>query len=191
MGAAKKARRALRRQQRAESARSADVGSRESGKSSEASFGGIPGSSIKAVGILLRRHWRGVLCLTLLVAISYSPALDAEIVWDDKIFVDEPLIQQWSGIWSIWLSPREIREGHYWPVVYTSFWLEEKLWGFEPAGYHAVNVLLHLTNCLPVWILMARLDVAGAWAVAAVFAVHPLHVDSVAWIIERKDLLLV
>ena len=189
MGAAKKARRALRRQQRAESARSARDGIRGSGKSSAASFPGYPGASINAIGILLLRHWRGILCLSLLVAISYSPALDAEFIWDDSIFVDEPLIQQWSGIWSIWLSPSDIREGHYWPVVYSSFWLEHKLWGFEPAGYHAVNVLLHLANCLLVWILMVRLNVTGAWAVAAVFAVHPLHVDSVAWIIERKDLL--
>ena len=179
----------MRRQQRAESARSADVGSGGGGKSSGASFPSNPGGSINALGSLLRRHWSGVLCLTLLVAISYSPALEAGFVWDDKVFVDEPLIQQWSGIWDIWLSPRDIREGHYWPVVYSSFWLEEKLWGLEPAGYHAVNVLLHLANCLLVWILMARLNVAGAWAVAAVFAVHPLHVDSVAWIIERKDLL--
>ena len=154
-----------------------------------APFPGYPRASINAVGTLLLRHWRGILCLSLLVAISYSPTLDAEFIWDDSIFVDEPLIQQWSGIWSIWLSPRDIREGHYWPVVYSSFWLEEKLWGFEPAGYHAVNVLLHLANCLLVWILMVRLNVTGAWAVAAVFAVHPLHVDSVAWIIERKDLL--
>lgn len=189
MGAAKKARRALRRQQLAQSARSAPAGSRGSGKSSGALFPGHPGASIHSVGILLLRHWRGILCLGLLVAISYYPTLDAEFLWDDEIFVDEPLIQQWSGIWDIWLSPREIREGHYWPVVYSSFWLEHKLWGIEPAGFHAVNVLLHLANCLLVWSLMVRLNVKGAWAVAAVFAVHPLHVDSVAWIIERKDLL--
>lgn len=144
---------------------------------------------INAAGVLLLRHWRGILCLSLLVTICYYPTFDAEFVWDDSIFVDEPLIQQWSGTWDIWLSPREIREGHYWPVVYSSFWLEHRLWGLEPAGYHAVNVLLHLANCLLVWILMVRLDLKGSWAVAAVFAVHPLHVDSVAWIIERKDLL--
>ena len=189
MGAAKKARRAPRRKQSAESVRSDHVGIRENGKSREAAFPGLSGASINGAGILLLRYWRGILCLTLLVAISYFPALDAEFIWDDKIFLDEPLIQQWSGIWSIWLSPRDLLEAHYWPVVYSSFWLEHKLWGFEPAGYHAVNVFLHLANSLLVWVLMMRLNVTGAWAVAAVFAVHPLHVDSVAWIIERKDLL--
>ena len=95
-----------------------------------------------------------------------------------------------SGLWQIWFSPSAIEgEGHYWPLVYTAFWLEHKLWGFAPAGYHIVNVLLHLVNTLLVWHLVRRLAVPGAWVVAAVFAVHPLHVESVAWVIERKDVL--
>ena len=111
-------------------------------------------------------------------------------MWDDVIFSEEPVIRRWSGLWNIWFSPADIRnEGHYWPIVYTTFWLEHKLWGLAPFGYHLVNVLLHLVNSLLVWRLLQRLDVPGAWAVAAVFAVHPLHVESVAWIIERKDLL--
>ena len=132
----------------------------------------------------------GVAGLGLLVAVSYLPALWAGFIWDDVIFTKEPVIRQWSGLWSIWFSPGDIKnEGHYWPIVYTSFWLEHKLWGLAPVGYHALNVLLHFANCLLVWRLLWRLAVPGAWAVAAVFAVHPLHVESVAWVIERKDLL--
>ena len=128
--------------------------------------------------------------LGLLVAAVYLPALGAGFVWDDVIFVEEPVVHAWSGLWNIWFSPADIaREGHYWPVVYTSFWLEHKLWGLEPLGYHAVNVLLHLVNVLLIWRLLLSLAVPGAWVVAAVFAVHPLHVESVAWVIERKDLL--
>ena len=111
-------------------------------------------------------------------------------VWDDSILTDAKSVRDVSGLWQIWFSPSAIEgEGHYWPLVYTTFWLEHKLWGFDPRGYHIVNVLLHLANTLLVWHLVRRLSVPGAWVVAAVFAVHPLHVESVAWVIERKDVL--
>ena len=133
---------------------------------------------------------RQALALALLVAVSYLPALEAGFVWDDLIFVEEAAVHDWSGLWSIWFSPADIeKEGHYWPIVYTSFWLEHKLWGLAPLGYHAVNVALHLVNVLLAWFLLQRLAVPGAWVIAAVFAVHPLHVESVAWVMERKDLL--
>ncbi len=128
--------------------------------------------------------------LALLAIVVYLPAFLGGFVWDDWIFVTEPLIRRLDGIFSIWLSPSEIRyEDHYWPVVYTSFWIEHKLWGLHPVGYHAVNVVLHALNSVLVWRLLLRLAVPGAWLAAAVFAVHPVHAESVAWIIERKDLL--
>ena len=130
------------------------------------------------------------LALAVLVVVSYFPALQGGFVWDDVIFAEEPVIHSPGALRSIWLAPAEIKnEGHYWPLVYTSFWLEHKLWGLQPAGYHGVNLFLHLLNCLLLWRLLLRLAVPGALLIAAVFAVHPLHVESVAWIIERKDVL--
>ena len=130
------------------------------------------------------------LALAALVVVSYFPALQGGFVWDDVTFSEEPVIHSPGALRSIWLAPADIRnEGHYWPLVYTSFWLEHRLWGLQPAGYHAVNLLLHLLICLLLWRLLLRLQVPGALLIAAVFAVHPLHVESVAWIIERKDLL--
>ena len=131
------------------------------------------------------------LALGLLVVVSYLPAmLWGGFVWDDNLCIKVDPVQEVSGLWQIWFSPSNIeKEVHYWPLVYTTFWLEHKLWGFDPTGYHIVNVLLHLANTLLLWHLVRRLAVPGAWMVAAVFAVHPLHVESVAWVIERKDVL--
>ena len=131
------------------------------------------------------------LALILLVVISYLPAmLWGGFVWDDIDHIPgEPAIAEWSGIRDIWFAPTQTKEPHYRPMTYTTFWLEHKLWGFAPAGYHVVNVLLHLVNTLLLWRLLHRLAVPGAHLIAAIFAVHPLHVESVAWAIERKDVL--
>ena len=136
-----------------------------------------------------------ILALGVLVGVSYLPAmLWGGFVWDDIIWTDSQAVQDgWSGLWRLWSGDAynmyDTTEGHYWPLVYTTFWLEHKLWGFDPTGYHIVNVLLHLANTLLLWHLLRRLAVPGTWMVAAVFAVHPLHVESVAWVIERKDVL--
>ena len=132
-----------------------------------------------------------LVALCLMVVISFLPAmLWGGFVWDDNTYIKVDPVRDVSGLWQIWFSPSALKaEGHYWPITYTTFWVEHKLWGFAPAGYHIVNVLLHLVNTLLVWHLLRRLAVPGAWLVAAVFAVHPLHVESVAWVIERKDVL--
>ena len=130
-----------------------------------------------------------VLCL--LVAVSYFPALSGGFVWDDWALTKSTPLHTWSGLAQVWFAPRALLpyEAHYWPLLYTLFWLEHKLWGLTPLGYHLVNLLLHMGVVLLLWRLLRRLEVPGAWFVAAVFAVHPLHVESVAWIIGRKDIL--
>ena len=149
-----------------------------------------PAHPPKPRGRLTRQDVLAVLALGLLVAVSYVPAMQGGFVWDDEAFTDARPIRELAGLWRIWFAPADlVGEGHYWPIVYTSFWLEHKLWGFAPTGYHLVNVALHLVNTLLVWQFLRRLAVPGAWLAAAVFAVHPVHVESVAWIIERKDLL--
>ena len=132
-----------------------------------------------------------VAALCLLVAASYFPALAAGFVWDDEILAKAAPLHTWSGLAQIWFTPRALLpyEGHYWPLLYTTFWLEHKLWGLAPLGYHLVNLLLHSGVVLLLWRLLRRLEVPGAWFAAAVFAVHPLHVESVAWVIGRKDIL--
>ena len=128
--------------------------------------------------------------LALLVFAAYYPALFAGFVWDDKVFLDAPPISTFAGLADIWFTPGSLEfEGHYWPLVYTTFWLEHKLWGFTPFPFHLSNIILHGANSFLLWRLLARLEVPGAWLIAAVFALHPAHVEAVAWIIARKDLL--
>ena len=148
-------------------------------------------SPLTAATSYSRQDMLAFLALGLLVIVSYLPAmLWGGFIWDDNLCIKVDPVREVSGLQQIWFSPSAIEEEHhYWPLVYTTFWLEHKLWGFAPAGYHIVNVLLHLANTLLLWHLLRRLAVPGAWVVAAVFAVHPLHVESVAWIIERKDVL--
>ena len=130
------------------------------------------------------------LALGLMVAVCYVPAMMAGFVRDDVMFVNAWQVQKLSGLWQIWFEPGSLHnDAHYWPISYTTFWLEHKLWGFAPTGYHSVNLLLHLGVTVLLWRLMLRLAVPGAWVVAAVFAVHPLHVESVTWVMGRKDLL--
>ena len=136
----------------------------------------------------------GAATLVLLAVAAHFPVLSGGFVWDDRAFLDAAPVQEPGGIWRIWFAPREIEgEGHYWPLTYTTFWLERLAWGdFWAPGYHATNLLLHCANAALVWHLLRRLGalpVWWAWMVAALFAVHPVHVEAVAWVIGRKDLL--
>ena len=150
-----------------------------------------PGEATRTLDRFSRRDALAAVALALLAGICYLPAmLWGGFVWDDHIWYQSQAVLEWSGLSSIWSWPSVIeRERHFWPLTYSTFWLEHKIWGLEPTGYHVVNVLLHLLNSLLLWRLLLRLTAPGAWVVAAVFAVHPLHVESVAWIIERKDVL--
>ncbi len=126
--------------------------------------------------------------LLVLTALAYLPALQAGFIWDDDAYVTENVtLRSLEGLRSIWLEPEALPQ--YYPLVHTSFWLEHALWGLAPAGYHGVNVLLHALASILAWRVLARLRVPGAWFAAALFALHPVHVESVAWVTERKNVL--
>src|SRR5262249_45486376 len=95
--------------------------------------------------------------------------------------------QERGGLGRIWFEPQASPQ--YYPLVFTSFWIENKLWGLRPLGFHLVNVLLHAANAILVWRILKRLEVRGALVVGAIFALHPVHVESVAWVTERKNML--
>ena len=129
------------------------------------------------------------LLLLVLTVLAYQPAWNAGYIWDDDKYVTEnPLLTAPDGLKRIWFSRDS--PSQYFPLVYTTFRVEHAMWGLHPAGYHWVNILLHAANALLVWKLLRLLALPGAWLAAALFALHPVHVESVAWITERKNVLM-
>jgi len=94
-------------------------------------------------------------------------------------------LRTWQGLADIWLKPGATLQ--YYPLTHTSWWVQYHLWGLAPLGYHLVNVLLHGVSAGVLWLVLRRLRVPGAWMAAAVFALHPVHVESVAWVTELKN----
>src|SRR5205823_8494129 len=111
------------------------------------------------------------------------------IIWDDDRYViHNYLLIAPDGLRRIWFSLDA--PSQYFPLTYTVLRIERSLWDLNPAGYHWVNILLHLGNALLVWCILARLKVPGAWLASAIFALHPIQVESVAWISELKNVLM-
>ncbi|HUI07690.1 MAG TPA: hypothetical protein VL486_11875 [Verrucomicrobiae bacterium] len=142
---------------------------------------------------LLNRHWKNrcwllATALVVLVLVAYLPALRGGFLWDDNAYVTEnQALRTPNGLGEIWFKPGTTPQ--YYPLVFTSFWLEYRLWRLQPFGYHLVNVLLHAANAVLLWRVLRRLEIAGAWWAAAIFALHPVMVESVAWVTERKNVL--
>ncbi len=134
-----------------------------------------------------RLLWGGLLIVALAVA-AYGPTYRAGYIWDDDDYLtDNVHVRTASGLGKIWFEIGATTQ--YYPLVYTTFWAEYHLWGLEPFGYHLVNVLLHAGGAVLLWRVLRRLSVPGAWFAAAVFALHPVGVMSVAWVTERKNVL--
>ncbi|MCH8006896.1 MAG: tetratricopeptide repeat protein [Planctomycetes bacterium] len=131
-------------------------------------------------------------CVLLAVTvIAYLPALDAGFVFDDSVYLTEDArMGTVGGLARIWTEVGGPQYQHqYYPLTSTAFWVQQSLWGSNPVGYHLVNVLLHAANAILLWRLLRRLGVPGAWIAATIFAVHPVNVQSVAWISELKNVL--
>jgi tetratricopeptide (TPR) repeat protein len=148
-------------------------------------------SNVVAPGprFLTRENCLWGLLLFAVTVLAYQKAWQAGFIWDDDLYVTQnELLTAPNGLSRIWFSLDS--PSQYFPLTYTSFRLEYALWGLHPAGYHWVNILLHAANALLVWRLLRALQVPGARLAAALFALHPVQVESVAWISERKNVLM-
>ena len=118
---------------------------------------------------------------------AYFPALTGDFLWDDAGHVTNPALQSWSGLWRIWFEVGATQQ--YYPFLHSAFWIEHRFWSDSPLGYHLVNLLLHASGATLFGVLLRRLAVPGAWFAAGLFLLHPVCVESVAWICEQKNTL--
>lgn len=132
---------------------------------------------------------RALVLLALLAATlaAYHPAWHGGLLWDDAQHLTPPALRSLDGVRRIWLEIGATQQ--YYPVVHSAFWLEHRLWGDETLGYHLVSITLHAFSAFLAGLILRRLRVPGAWLAAAIFALHPVHVESVAWMTELKNTL--
>jgi protein O-mannosyl-transferase len=144
-----------------------------------------------------------VAALFALVFLAYQPVFQAGFIWDDDAHVTAPTLRSWSGLARIWTEPGATQQ--YYPLLHSVFWLEHRLWGDCALGYHLANLALHAFAAGLFGLVVRRLlmpdnatPAAGQerkrfagveWLAAAIFALHPVHVESVAWISEQKNTL--
>jgi len=134
------------------------------------------------------RDWVLGAALVAATALVYRPAWHGKPLLDDAgRFMMTPEQQSWNGLARLWIQPRTTWQYH--PLVDTMYWVEAKLWGQEVFGYHLVTIALHVASALLLVKILGKLQIRGAWLAAAIFALHPVLVESVAWMVELKNTL--
>jgi tetratricopeptide (TPR) repeat protein len=134
-----------------------------------------------------RGDWFFCLILAIITILAYQPAWHGGLLWDDDNCSTPRELRSLDGLGRIWFQPRATAQ--YYPLVYTTYWVQQRLWGDSTTGYHLVNLLLHIGCVVLVLKILRFLRVPGAELAAIIFALHPVNVETVAWIAERKNTL--
>jgi protein O-mannosyl-transferase len=134
-----------------------------------------------------RSDWLFYLILAAVTILAYQPAWHGQLLWDDDECVTPRELRTVDGLGRIWFQPRAT--GQYYPLLYTSYWIQQRLLGDSTTGYHFVNLLLHIGCVVLVVKILRFLRIPGAELAAIIFALHPVNVETVAWISERKNTL--
>jgi tetratricopeptide (TPR) repeat protein len=131
-----------------------------------------------------RRDWFWALLLIAFVFVAYAHVFRADFIWDDESHLTQnPCVVGPLGLKEIWTTTQAV----YYPLVLTTFWALHKFVGLNPLPYHALNVLLHAVSAILLWRVLRLLQVRGAWLGAVLWALHPVMVQSVAWVTELKN----
>jgi tetratricopeptide (TPR) repeat protein len=128
-----------------------------------------------------------LVALIVITTLSYHRAWHGQQIWDDVEYITSSKLQPVSGLIQIWTVPGTTAQ--YYPLTYSAFWIAHRLWGAEPFGYHMLNIALHLTSAFLLLKILERLNVPGARLAVVLFTLHPVQVESVAWMSELKNTL--
>ena len=140
-----------------------------------------------APGALRIRPWHVGALFAGLALWCYWPALRGGLVWDDQAHVTRPDLQSGAGLARIWFDLHATQQ--YYPALHSAFWFEHRLWGDATLGYHLANLALHVACACLMVLVLRRLNIPGAVLAGTIFVVHPVCVESVAWISEQKNTL--
>jgi tetratricopeptide (TPR) repeat protein len=133
---------------------------------------------------LWQETWLLTLLLIALVFVAYARVFNAGFIWDDESHLTQnPCVVGPLGLKEVWTTTRAV----YYPLVLTTFWTLHKFVGLSPWPYHLLNVFLHAGSAVLLWQALRQLNVRGAWLGAALWALHPVMVQSVAWVTELKN----
>jgi protein O-mannosyl-transferase len=126
--------------------------------------------------------------LFLIVLLLYSRLASFDFIWDDDKHIQaNPHLGTAQGLTEIWLKPGATSQ--YYPLTFTVFWAMNRMFGLNPSMFHLLNMLLHATNAVLIFIILRRLKFAAAFWAALIFAIHPVQVETVVWALELKNLL--
>jgi tetratricopeptide (TPR) repeat protein len=133
----------------------------------------------------------GILAGVVLIAVSafvaYLPSLSGGFIMDDDLLLTKnDLIKAPDSLYRFWYSTESLE---YYPLTYDTLWIEWRLWEMNTTGYKVINLILHIVSALLIWIILRKLSIPGAFLAALIFAVHPVNVESVAWIAQRRNVL--
>jgi hypothetical protein len=129
----------------------------------------------------------GVALIAVAAVVAYFPSINGGFVMDDnELIINNQLVKAANGLYFFWCTTET---PDYWPVTNSNLWIDWRLWGTHPGGYHSTNLILHVLEALLIWVILRKLSIPGAFWAALIFALHPVNVESVAWISQRKDMM--